>query len=205
MFTGIVEASAFVEQVEPFGSCLRFWLRSPLSSEFRIDQSVAHDGCCLTVDALNPPLYRVTAIEETLKKTNLAFWKPGTEVNLERSMVASARLDGHIVQGHVDLRGTCLSLSALEGSWELRIGFKPDILQPLVPKGSVAINGVSLTVVECGPDFLSVHLIPYTFEHTNLRHLRPGDAVNLEFDILGKYVWAYLEKRMPQNPAKINC
>jgi riboflavin synthase len=196
MFTGIVEASAWVEQVEPYGSGLRFWLRSPLASEFRIDQSVAHDGCCLTVDALNPPLYRVTAIAETLNKTNLAHWKPGTEVNLERAMAAGARLDGHIVQGHVDLCGTCLSLSALKGSWELRVGFRSDTPQPLVPKGSVAINGVSLTVVACGADFLTVHLIPYTFEHTNLRLLRQGDAVNLEFDILGKYVWAYLENQI---------
>lgn len=198
MFTGIVEATAVVEQIMPFGTGLRFWLRSPLASEFRVDQSVAHDGCCLTVETVNPPLYQVTAIEETLKKTNLAFWKPGTEVNLERAVTAGARLDGHLVQGHVDARGTCLALNALEGSWELRIGFPPGPLQPLVPKGSITVNGVSLTVVTCGEDFLTVHLIPYTFEHTNLRHLRPGDTVNLEFDILGKYVWAYLQRSLPR-------
>lgn len=200
MFTGIIETLAVVERSEPYGSGKRFWLRSPLASELHIDQSVAHDGCCLTIDAINPPLYRVTAIEETLNKTNLHFWKTGYEVNLERAVAITGRLDGHLVQGHVDSRGRCLSLSERQGSWELRIGFEPGGLQPLVPKGSAAINGVSLTVVDCGPGFLTVHLIPYTFEHTNLRRLQPGDTVNLEFDILGKYVWAYLQKSMPQSP-----
>ncbi|MCS6979143.1 MAG: riboflavin synthase [Flavobacteriales bacterium] len=194
MFTGIIETSALLEKREIMDGHHRLWLRSPIASELRIDQSVSHDGCCLTVDALEPPLYRVTVIEETLKKTTIGFWTPGYEVNLERALAWGGRLDGHWVQGHVDARGICQELRPLQGSWELRVGFEPAPDRIVITKGSIAVNGVSLTVVEAGKDFFTVHLIPYTFEHTNLKFLEPGKAVNVEFDVLGKYVMACLSR-----------
>ncbi|MCS6981718.1 MAG: riboflavin synthase [Flavobacteriales bacterium] len=200
MFTGIIEALGRVERVEQAGSSRHFWIYSPFTSELRPDQSVAHDGCCLTVEEINSPLYRVTAIEETLRRTNLGRWCEGYQVNLERALRADGRWDGHFVQGHVDACGRCEGLYNLLGSWELRISFPPAPGRLLVIKGSIAVNGVSLTIVQAGIDFFTVHLIPYTYNHTNLRFLKPGDPVNLEFDILGKYVAAWLQRTYESIP-----
>lgn len=193
MFTGIIEASGQVQSIADEGTNLHFTISSPLSGQLKIDQSLAHNGVCLTVVALGNGTHTVTAIEETLRRTNLGKWEIGTEVNLERAMQSNARLDGHIVQGHVDATGVCTEVATLEGSWRFSFEylFQPEYL--LVDKGSVCVNGVSLTVVEPGqlPDGkarFSVAIIPYTFAHTNFRHLKTGDRVNLEFDVIGKYV-----------------
>ncbi len=190
MFTGIIETLGTVVAAEDEGTNRHFTLRAALAPELKIDQSVAHDGVCLTVVAVDAAAqtYRVTAIQETLGRTALYQWAPGTEVNLERCMPATGRFDGHIVQGHVDAPGTLRSVLDRQGSWRLEIGHEAGAGRITVEKGSITLNGVSLTVVDSGADFFSVELIPYTWEHTNLRHLRPGDAVNLEFDIVGKYV-----------------
>ena len=190
MFTGIIETLGTVVALADEGTNRHFTIRAALAPELRIDQSVAHDGVCLTVVAVDPAAqtYRVTAIQETLRRTALHQWAPGTEVNLERCMPANGRFDGHIVQGHVDAPGTLRSVLDRGGSWRLEIGHAAEPGRITVEKGSITLNGVSLTVVDSGADFFSVELIPYTWEHTNLRHLRPGDAVNLEFDIIGKYV-----------------
>ena len=190
MFTGIIEALGTVVAVEDEGTNRHFTIRAELAPELRVDQSVAHDGVCLTVVAVDPAArtYRVTAIQETLSRTALHRWAPGTAVNLERCMPATGRFDGHIVQGHVDAPGHLRALLDRGGSWRLEVGFEPAPGRLTVEKGSITLNGVSLTVVNSGADFFSVELIPYTWDHTNLSRLRPGDAVNLEFDIIGKYV-----------------
>lgn len=165
---------------------VHFTLSSPFTHELKIDQSVAHNGCCLTVVAIENDRYTVTAIKETLDKTNLGDWSEGTKVNFERCMQMNGRLDGHIVQGHVDTTGICTGIEDQDGSrkftFEYVVGF------PTVEKGSVTVNGVSLTVVDSKEKSFSVCIIPYTLEHTNFRHLQSGDRVNLEFDIIGKYV-----------------
>lgn len=195
MFTGIVEGLGKVLQVEKEGSNLHFWLESPFATELKVDQSVSHDGVCLTVTDLDAGKYRVTAVEETLKRTNLSDWKPGTLVNLERCMPATGRFDGHIVQGHVDTVAVLGNVEDRNGSWKLT--FRRDPKAGLtVEKGSICINGVSLTVVDSHPDSLSVVIIPYTWEHTNLKNLKPGAFVNIEFDILGKYMQKYLASTM---------
>lgn len=204
MFTGIIEALGYVERIEKAGSSRHFWIYSPFTSELRTDQSVAHDGCCLTVEEVDPPLYRVTAIDETLRCTNLGKWYEGYHVNLERALRPEGRWDGHFVQGHVDTCGRCEGLYDLHGSWELRISFPPAPDHLLVPKGSIAVNGVSLTIVQAGTDFFTVHLIPYTYNHTNLRSLKPGDSVNLEFDVLGKYVAAWLRRTHGSIPRAVS-
>lgn len=200
MFTGIIEALGRVERIEQAGSSRRFWIQSPFTSELKPDQSVAHDGCCLTVEEVDPPLYRVTAIEETLRRTALDRWCEGYRINLERALRSEGRWDGHFVQGHVDVCGRCEGLYDLHGSWELRITFPPAPGWLLVPKGSIAVNGVSLTIVQAGTDFFTVHLIPYTYDHTNLCFLKSGDPVNLEFDVLGKYVAAWLQRAYESIP-----
>lgn len=190
MFTGIIEFLGTVIAFEDDGTNRHFTIGAALAPELRIDQSVAHDGVCLTVVAVDAAAqtYRVTAIQETLQRTALRQWAPGTAVNLERCMPATGRFDGHIVQGHVDAPGTLRTVLDRDGSWRLEIGYDPAPGRLTVEKGSITLNGVSLTVVDSGPDYFSVELIPYTWEHTNLSRLRPGDAVNLEFDIIGKYV-----------------
>jgi riboflavin synthase len=197
MFTGIIEAFGHVQAIEKTGSNVHFTIASPISAELKIDQSVSHNGACLTVVALGEGTHRVTAIEETLRRTNLGQWRVGSLVNLERAMVANARLDGHIVQGHVDATGTCTAAQALDGSWAFgfEYDFQPEYL--LVDKGSICVNGVSLTVVQPGiaegnKGRFSVAIIPYTFEHTNFGQLLAGDTVNLEFDVIGKYVARHL-------------
>jgi riboflavin synthase len=194
MFTGIIETLGEVTAVLNEGTNVHFTIKSTLSNELKIDQSVAHNGVCLTVVALDNDSHTVTAIEETLQKTNLNQLKPGSKVNLERCMQMNGRLDGHIVQGHVDQTAICIKRLELDGSWEYRFKYNPDQGNVTVEKGSVCVNGISLTVVASGDDEFSVFIIPYTYEHTNLQEVNVGDTVNLEFDIIGKYV-AKLFKR----------
>jgi riboflavin synthase len=191
MFTGIIEATGQVLEAKTEGSNVHFTIESNISEELKIDQSVAHNGVCLTVVALSDGTHTVTAVEETLKRSNLGDWSVGSAVNLERAMKADARLDGHLVQGHVDATGTCVEVDERDGSWYFRFRYKPGEERLLVDKGSVCINGVSLTVVEPKGDEFSVAIIPYTYEHTNFKTLKVGDAVNLEFDIIGKYIARY--------------
>lgn len=195
MFTGIIEAQGEVVKVWEEQSNRHFELSCPFTSELKIDQSVAHNGVCLTVVALTGNTYTVTAIQETLNRTNLGDLKTGDRVNLERCLLASSRFDGHIVQGHVDQVGTCQAVTDQQGSWLYRIQYEPQAAGNVtVEKGSICLNGISLTVVESGLDFFSVAIIPYTYEFTNLKNVKPGDKVNLEFDIIGKYVARLLSK-----------
>ncbi|MBR9922787.1 MAG: riboflavin synthase [Bacteroidetes bacterium] len=193
MFTGIIEALGKIEKIEKEGTNLHFTLSSSISDELKIDQSLAHDGVCLTVVKMEPGKHTVTAIEETLKRSRLGSWETGSMVNLERAMIANARLDGHMVQGHVDTVGTCTKVEEADGSWYFYFEYEPAPNRILVDKGSVCINGVSLTVVEPTDRSFSVAIIPYTYEHTNFHQFKPGSTVNLEFDIIGKYLAKYME------------
>ena len=186
MFTGIIETQGKLEAIRHEGTNVHFTLSSSFTDELRIDQSVAHDGCCLTVVDIQGKSYTVTAIQETLNKTNLGHWNVGHSVNLERCMAAGGRFDGHIVQGHVDTTAECISINDLNGSWEYTFSYIGD--QLTVEKGSITVNGVSLTVVNSQANQFSVCIIPYTYEHTNFNELKVGSPVNLEFDIIGKYV-----------------
>jgi riboflavin synthase len=187
MFTGIIEQKAKVEEIVKDQSNVHFRLSSPFQNELKVDQSVAHNGVCFTVTKIDDNGYWVTAIDETLQRTNLNHWKVNDFINVERCMPANGRFDGHIVQGHVDCVGTVDEIHDLDGSWMIFIAHDADA-GITVNKGSICVNGVSLTVVDSFPDAFSVAIIPYTWEHTNLSNLQPGDAVNLEFDILGKYL-----------------
>jgi riboflavin synthase len=186
MFTGIIEQLGVVKSIQKESENIHFTLEAPFTSELKIDQSVAHNGCCLTVVEISGNEYVVTAIQETLIKTNLGSWKVGTKVNLERCMQMNGRLDGHIVQGHVDTTGTCIAIEDQNGSWKYTFRYESDDLT--VEKGSITINGTSLTVVDSKTNEFSVCIIPYTYEHTNFHTLEVGSTVNLEFDIIGKYV-----------------
>lgn len=186
MFTGIIETMGTVEQIVQEKENVHFTIRSSFTNELKIDQSVAHNGCCLTVVSIEEDKYVVTAIQETMDKTNLGAWQIGTKVNLERCMIMNGRLDGHIVQGHVDTTAVCTRIEDQEGSWKYT--FEYDGSQPTVEKGSVTINGTSLTVVDSKDHSFAVCIIPYTYEHTNFHQLKIGDKINLEFDIIGKYV-----------------
>lgn len=192
MFTGIIEALGTVQGIKREGSNVHFTLESPISKDLKIDQSLSHNGVCLTVVDLTESTHTVTAVEETLKRSNLGQIKVGDSINLERAMRSNGRLDGHIVQGHVDATATCVEVKELEGSWYYRFRYLPTEEHLLVDKGSVCINGVSLTVVEPKEDIFSVAIIPYTQEHTNFKQLKAGDQVNLEFDIIGKYIARYV-------------
>ncbi|CAM4394571.1 riboflavin synthase alpha chain [Pedobacter westerhofensis] len=193
MFTGIIETSGTVSKVVQEGTNLHYTIESGLSNELKIDQSVAHNGVCLTVVALTDTTHTVTAIQETLEKTNLQYLTAGKKVNLERCMQMNGRLDGHIVQGHVDQTAVCVLRKELDGSWEYRFKYDGSKGNVTVEKGSVCVNGISLTVVNSVADEFSVFIIPYTFEHTNLQEVNTGDTVNLEFDIIGKYVARLLQ------------
>ncbi len=196
MFTGIIESNALlVEQIQE-GTNIHFWFQTNLSDTFKIDQSVAHNGVCLTVVELKQGMHRVTAIEETLNKTNLGALSKGDLVNIERCMAANGRFDGHIVQGHVDGLATCTGIKDCKGSWELSFELQ-SLAQGLlvVEKGSICINGISLTVASCDERNFTVAIIPYTWEHTNLSRLSIGKTVNIEFDILGKYIAKQLAYR----------
>ncbi len=186
MFTGIIETMGTVKEIVQDKENFHFTIQSNITNELKIDQSVAHNGCCLTVVKIDGDSYVVTAIQETMDKTNLGSWKVGTKVNLERCMVMNGRLDGHIVQGHVDTTAVCTNIEDQQGSWKYT--FQYDGSSPTVEKGSVTINGTSLTVVDSKNNEFSVCIIPYTYEHTNFHQLNVGDKINLEFDIIGKYV-----------------
>lgn len=188
MFTGIIERMGRLADMEQAGSNIHFRIESELSPELKVDQSVAHDGVCLTVTEAGDTTYSVTAIEETLSKTILSGWQPGRMINLERAMVLGARLDGHLVQGHVDGRGTCMERREHQGSTVFTISFPEAFAELLVEKGSVCVNGVSLTAFDLTARTFSVAIIPYTLSHTNFRYLQPEDPVNIEFDLLGKYI-----------------
>lgn len=188
MFTGIIEDLGQVVHLEKEGKNIHFTIQSNIASELKIDQSVAHNGVCLTVVKLDEDQYTVTAVDETLQKTSLGQLKVGKLVNLERSMTMQQRLDGHIVQGHVDTTGICEEIREVEGSWYFKFSYPEENANLLVDKGSVCINGVSLTVISPDERSFSVAIIPYTYEHTNFKEMKVGDAINLEFDILGKYI-----------------
>lgn len=191
MFTGIIETLGEIKAIEKEGSNVHFSLESNLTTELKVDQSLAHNGVCLTVVDIQKDLYTVTAVQETLDRTSLGDWKLGDKVNLERAMKYDGRLDGHIVQGHVDAKGTCVEIREVDGSWYFSFEYEPTPEHLLVDKGSVCINGVSLTVVEPKGKRFSVAIIPYTYEHTVFHQMKVGDAINLEFDILGKYIARY--------------
>jgi len=195
MFTGIIESLGKVTSVHKEGGNTHFTISSSISGQLKIDQSVAHDGVCLTVVDLSDGAHTVTAIEETLDKSTLCDWAVGREVNLERCMKVGDRLDGHWVQGHVDQTGKVAKIENRNGSWLFSIQFEENNHRA-VSKGSVTLNGVSLTVIDAGTENLSVAIIPYTFEHTTFHRLKKGDGVNIEFDILGKYIATYLEKQV---------
>ncbi|MDQ7948703.1 MAG: riboflavin synthase [Pedobacter sp.] len=188
MFTGIIEALGEIRNIRREGSNIHFEVGSVLADELKIDQSIAHNGVCLTVVALGENTHTVTAIEETLNKTSLGQLQVGSKVNLERCMQMNARLDGHIVQGHVDQTAECILVREMDGSWEYRFSYEPSTGNVTVEKGSVCVNGISLTVVNSVSNEFSVFIIPYTYEHTNLHQVKVGDQVNIEFDIIGKYV-----------------
>lgn len=192
MFSGIIEAMGEVVAIRREQSNVHFTLHSPFTAELKIDQSVAHNGACLTVVEITGDHYTVTAIDETLKRTNLGGWNVGTFVNLERCLKLNDRLDGHMVQGHVDTVATCTSIQDEQGSWKFQFAYNRTPEWATVPKGSICVNGVSLTVVDSTPESFSVCIIPYTYEHTNFRNLSVGEQVNLEFDIIGKYVMRYM-------------
>lgn len=196
MFTGIIEALGSISQIEHEGSNIHFTIHSPISHELKIDQSIAHDGVCLTVVELNKEAntHKVTAIRETLDKTNLSEWTEGRHVNLERCMQMNGRLDGHIVQGHVDQTAKCIGKVDQDGSWLFTFKYE-DKSHQTVEKGSITVNGTSLTVVNSKPDEFSVAIIPYTYEHTSFKEIEVGSKVNLEFDIIGKYVARLMEVR----------
>ncbi len=188
MFTGIIEAIGTLSQITNEGSNTHFYFSSPLTAELKVDQSLAHDGVCLTVVEVSSEGYRVTAIAETLQKTNLSTWKVGKKVNLERCMSANGRFDGHIVQGHVDQIGTIQRIQDQDGSWLVDVSFDAALGNVTVEKGSITMNGTSLTCFNSAPGSFSVAIIPYTYEFTNFHQLKAGDIVNLEFDIVGKYI-----------------
>lgn len=194
MFTGIVEATAIVENIETKGTSVHFTMSCPFTDELKIDQSLSHNGCCLTIEKIENQRYGVTAIQETLEKTNLGSWKIGTKVNLERCVLMNGRLDGHIVQGHVDQTGTIKSIENLNGSHYITIAYTEKDGFTTVPQGSITVDGISLTVAHSGENEFSVAIIPYTWEHTNLKNLEIGSKVNLEFDIIGKYVAKLMKK-----------
>lgn len=193
MFTGIIETLGEIVAIEREQTNVHFTVSSTITNELKIDQSVAHNGCCLTVVAIENNQYVVTAIQESLDRTNLGTWELGTKVNLERCMQLGARLDGHIVQGHVDTTCECIAIENLDGSWKYTFQYTADY--PTVEKGSITVNGVSLTVVDSEKGLFSVCIIPYTYEHTNFHTFQIGTKINLEFDIIGKYVARLMEQR----------
>lgn len=188
MFTGIIESVGSIRDMEVEGGNIHFTIESDISSELKVDQSVSHNGVCLTVVDHGSDWHKVTAIRETLDRSNLADLSKGDHVNLERCLKVGGRLDGHIVQGHVDTKAKCISVSEQDGSWIFEFEHQAGPGNLTVEKGSITVNGVSLTVVDSSPTGFSVAVIPYTFDHTNFRNIRTGDTVNIEFDVIGKYV-----------------
>ncbi len=193
MFTGIIETLGRVAALKKEGGNLHITLQTPLAAELKIDQSVAHNGVCLTVVGIEGDCYMVTAISETLQKTNLGSLEVGSPVNLERAMVLGHRLDGHLVQGHIDQTAICSAIEEKDGSWYFHFSYNPSLNHITIQKGSITIDGTSLTVVDSGKDYFSVAIIPYTYEHTCFHTYKVGSVVNLEFDIIGKYVARLLQ------------
>jgi len=194
MFTGIIEEIGKIIRIEREQANLHLYVKSSFTNELKIDQSVAHNGVCLTVVAIDGDVYQVTAIAETLAKTHLGNLQVGDAVNLERGMLLNTRLDGHIVQGHIDQTGTCSAIQEEAGSTRFTFEYNPSTGNVVIEKGSITVNGVSLTVVDATRDSFSVAVIPYTLAHTNLQHLQIGNIVNLEFDVIGKYVARLMQR-----------
>lgn len=192
MFSGIIEARGEILAVRGNQSNVHFTIRAPFVQELKIDQSVAHNGVCLTVVAIDEDTYTVTAIDETLRLTNLKAWRVGSIINLERCLRLQDRLDGHLVQGHVDTVASCVAIHDENGSWKFHFTYDNQPHHVTVVKGSICVNGVSLTVVDSEVGGFSVCIIPYTYDHTNFCFLQPGDLVNIEFDVIGKYVLRYM-------------
>jgi riboflavin synthase len=188
MFTGIVETQGIIKKVTEKRGNKTFWVKSQISEKLRADQSVAHDGVCLTVEEVKAGRHRVTAIAETLSKTTLGGWQEGSTINLERCLKINDRLDGHFVQGHVDASAICVAKTENNGSWEFRFQIPVEFASSIIEKGSIAVNGVSLTSFNVNENTFDVAIIPYTFKHTTMCLLRPGEKVNIEFDMLGKYI-----------------
>jgi riboflavin synthase len=194
MFTGIIEKTGVVTEITNNGTNKTFWVSSPISNELRVDQSLSHNGVCLTVEEVLNGRHRVTAIEETLKKTNAGQWQAGSIVNLERCMQLNGRLDGHIVQGHVDAVAVCTTVIEKAGSWEYTFSFTAAFSALVIEKGSITLNGISLTLFNVGDTSFSVAVIPYTYNNTNINTVKKGDVVNVEFDVVGKYVQRMMGK-----------
>jgi riboflavin synthase len=188
MFTGIIETLGIIKEIKKNKDNLDITVHCPMVHELKVDQSVAHNGVCLTVVSIEKDQYTVTAIKETIEKTNLGDWKINDSVNLERAMKLDARLDGHIVQGHVDQTGICKNIEETNGSWRYTFQYDKNLNNITIEKGSITVNGVSLTVVDSKRDEFSVAIIPYTYEHTNFKDFVVGSKINLEFDVIGKYV-----------------
>ena len=188
MFTGIVETQGTIKKVIEKEGNRTFWIKSSISSKLKPDQSVAHDGACLTVEEVNGNQHRVTAIAETLIKTTLGDWQKGATINLERCLKINDRLDGHFVQGHIDTSAICIDRKEKGGSWEFSFQFLPEFATLIIEKGSISINGISLTIFNVTETTFDVAIIPYTFEHTNMNLVKQGQKVNIEFDMLGKYI-----------------
>ena len=196
MFTGIIETTGVITDIISTGTNKTFWVASPISANLKVDQSVAHSGVCLTVEKVENGKHQLTAIEETLHKTNLNTWTIGTIVNIERCLAMNGRLDGHIVQGHVDAVATCLQVVDKDGSWEFTFSFDVQFSSLVIEKGSIAINGTSLTVFNVTSNTCTVAIIPYTYQHTNIHKVTAGSMVNIEFDMIGKYVARLYEVRL---------
>ena len=188
MFTGIIESTGIVKEVIINGSNYTFWIASVISNQFKIDQSVSHNGVCLTVEEILENSHRVTAVDETFQKTTIGTWKKGTCINLERCLQLNARIDGHLVQGHVDTTTICRKRIKKEGSWEFVFVFHKKFAELIIEKGSVCVNGISLTAFNVKKKSFKVAIIPYTFQHTNLKEIQKDDVVNIEFDMIGKYL-----------------
>jgi riboflavin synthase len=188
MFTGIIEDQGIIQNIEKSGTNLSFWIKSQISNELKVDQSLSHDGVCLTIEALEPNRHQVTAIAETLEKTNIGNWAPGHTVNLERCLMMNSRIDGHFVQGHVDCTAQCVAKTDLDGSWQYRFRIPKSFAALIVEKGSIALNGISLTIFDVTADEFSVAIIPYTYKNTSIFQVDLRAIVNIEFDLLGKYI-----------------
>ena len=197
MFTGIIETTGTVTDLTRNGGNTSFWILSSLAVELKTDQSLSHDGVCLTVEENLADHYRVTAIAETLSKTNLVSWQPGTVINLERCLLLNGRLDGHIVQGHVDCTANCTEIIEKDGSWEYVFSFPTEFAPLVIEKGSIAVNGISLTCFNVTGHQFTTAIIPYTYGNTNISFMHPGDKANIEFDIIGKYVFRNNQLSVP--------
>lgn len=193
MFTGIIEEKGTITDIISSGTNKTFWIASTISAELSIDQSISHNGVCLTVEEIKKGQHRITAIEETLNKTNLNSWQKDTVINLERCLQMNGRLDGHIVQGHVDTVATCINKVDKNGSWEYTFQYNEKFAALVIEKGSISINGISLTIFNVTKGSFAVAIIPYTYEHTNMQYVKKGDEINIEFDMIGKYVSRFMQ------------